>query len=105
MPNQEQIKLALQWLLGAGGPLTALILSYGVSQEKLSLWTNLALYIIPPAISWAWGTWDRTHKNTIKAAAVVPGVSEVVIESNAKGGAAKAAADPALTNVNKVGGS
>lgn len=101
--NAEQIKAILQMLLGTGGPVAALILSYGVPPDKLNLWTNLAVAILPGMISGAWALWDNTHKKTIAKAAAVPGVSEVVIESNAKDGAAAAAADPKLENVNKVG--
>lgn len=101
--NTEQIKAVLQMLLGSGGPVAALLLSYGVPADKLTLWVNLALVIVPPALAMGWAAWDRTHKNTIKAASKVPGVSEVVIESGAKDGAAAAAADPALLNVNKAG--
>ncbi len=42
-------------------------------------------------------------KTKIAAAAAVPGVADIVIASNAGDGAAAAAADPKLTNVNKVG--
>lgn len=102
MPNQEQIKAVLQMLLGTGGPLAALIMSYGVPTDRMSLWANLAVAVLPPMIAAAWSTWDNTHKRTIAAAASVPGVSEVIIEQNAKDGAAAAAADKGLTNVNKA---
>lgn len=102
MPNQEQIKGILQLLLGTGGPLAALIMSYGVPADRLSLWTNLIVAIVPPFIAMAWTAWDNTHHRTIAAAANVPGVSEVVIASGATDGAAAAAADKDLPNVNKV---
>lgn len=101
-PNSEQIKAVLQMLLGAGGPLAALLLSYGVPADQLSLWTNLAVAVLPPAIAGIWAIVDNTHKKTIAAAAAVPGVATVVISSTAKDGAAAAAADPALTNVEKA---
>jgi hypothetical protein len=102
-PNAEQIKAILQMLLGTGGPAAALILSYGVPADKLNLWVNLILAIAPPVIAGIWAAIDNTHKQTIAAAASVPGVSEVVVSSDAKDGAAAAAADPTLTNVNKGG--
>lgn len=103
MPNQEQIKQILQLLLGAGGPLAALLMSYGVPADKLSLWTNLAVAVIPPLAVGVWKILDNTDKRQIAKAAAVPGVSEIVVDSNAKDGAAQAAADPNLKNVNKAG--
>lgn len=102
MPNQEQIKQLLQLLLGAGGPLAALLMSYGVPADKLSLWTNLALAVVPPLAVGVWKIIDNTHAKQIAKAAAVPGVSEIVINGNASDGAAQAAADPKLTNVNKI---
>lgn len=99
--NQEQIKAILQMLLGAGGPVAALIMSYGVPADRLTLWTNVAVAILPPIIAAGWAAWDNTHKKTIAAAAAVPGVSEVLIARDAKDGAAAAAADPKLENVTK----
>lgn len=103
MPNQEQLKAILQMLLGSGGPVAALVLSYGVPADKLSLWTNLLVAVLPPLVAGAWAMFDNTHKQTIAAAASVPGVSEVVINRDATDGAAAAAADSTLKNVNKVG--
>lgn len=101
-PNSEQIKSVLQMLLGTGGPLAALIMSYGVPADRLSLWVNLAVAVLPPLIAGVWAIIDNTHKNTIAAAAAIPGVSKVTIASGAKDGAAAAAADPSLTNVAKA---
>jgi hypothetical protein len=100
-PNAEQIKAILQMLLGTGGPLAALIMSYGVPADRMSLWTNLIVAVLPPIIAGAWSLWDNTHKRTIAAAAAVPGVQEIAISSTASDGARAAAADPALTNVTK----
>lgn len=100
-PNQEQIKAILQMLLGAGGPLAALIMSYGVPATQLSLWTNLIVAIAPPILAAAWAAWDNQHKHTIAAAAAIPGVQEISISATASDGAQAAAADPALKNVTK----
>lgn len=101
MPNQEQIKSILQLLLGAGGPLAALIMSYGVPPDKMSLWTNLIVAIAPPLIGGIWAILDRTHKATITAAAAIPGVEQVMISPSATDGAKAAADDKALTNVTR----
>lgn len=100
--NAEQIKAILQMLLGTGGPLAALAMSYGVPADKLSLWTNLIVAVLPPAAAGIWAIWDNTHHRTIAAASAVPGVQEITIAPGAKDGAAAAAADPALENVDKA---
>lgn len=97
--NTDQIKAILQMLLGAGGPLAALLLSYGVPADKLSLWTNLALAVIPPLVAAGWQAWDRTHKNQLASASNIPGVDKIVIKDGANGAAGSAAADPALDKV------
>jgi hypothetical protein len=99
--NQEQVKSVLQVLLASGGPVAALLLSYGVPADKMNLWFNLAIAVVPPLAAAAWGIWERTHKRTIAAAAAVPGVAVVTVDRNAADGAAAAAADPKLTNVQK----
>lgn len=99
--NTEQIKSIIQLLLGTGGPLAALLISYGVPADRLNLWVNVAIAVVPPLVSGIWAIIDRTHKNTIAAAAAVPGVQSIKIEPYAADGAAKAAADPNLPNVSK----
>ena len=73
-PNSEQIKAILQMLLGAGGPLAALIMSYGVPADKLSLWTNLIVAVVPPLAAGIWAAIDNKRANTVRAASNVPGV-------------------------------
>lgn len=111
MPNAEQIKSILQLLLGTGGPLAALIISYGVPAEKLNLWTNLLVAIVPPLVGGIWAILDRTHKQTIGQAATILSakqdngqpVGTIVVSTNASDGAAQAVADPNLTNVVPAG--
>lgn len=97
--NQQQVESMLRLLLGAGGPLAALLLSYGVPPDKLNLWVNLAIAVLPPLLAGAWGIAANTHKQTIADAAKVPGVVEVRTADNAKDGALAATEDPKLTNV------
>lgn len=99
--NQEQIKSMLQLALGSGGPLVALLLSYGLPQDKLNLWINVVVAFGPPIVAGIWAIFDRKHKNQIAAVASIPGVESVTISPSATDGAAAAAADPKLTNVNK----
>jgi acetyl-CoA carboxylase alpha subunit len=106
--NQEQIKSILQVLLGTGGPLAALVMSYGVPADRLTLWTNLVLAIVPPAAAALWALWDRTQKNTLAQAGAILAVpapdgkpqGNVIINPVATDGAKAAAADPTVGNVN-----
>lgn len=100
-PNQEQVKSILQMLLGSSGPFAALIMSYGVPASQFQLWANLITAIVPPLVAAGWALWDNKHKNTIAAAAAIPGVQEIEISSSAADGAKAAAADPTLRNVTK----
>jgi hypothetical protein len=100
-PNQEQVKSILQVLLGTGGPAASLFLSYGVTPDRLTLWTNMVLAVVPPLVAAGWALWDNKHKNTIAAAAAIPGVQEIEISTTATDGAKAAAADPTLRNVTK----
>lgn len=102
MPNQEQIKSIIQLLLGSGGPLAALILSYGVAPDKLNLWVNLALAVVPPLVGGIWAILDRTHKQTIAQAANIDGVTEIRVADNATDGAKAAVKDSNLPNVKPV---
>ena len=99
--NQEQIKSLIQLLFGAGGPAAALILSYGVPSDKLNLWVNLAVAIIPPLVVAVWKLVDKTDKNIIAQAAAGPGVHGSPIAPTARGGAAAAADDKTLPTVQK----
>lgn len=101
--NAQQVKAILQMLLGTGGPVAALLLSYGVPADKLNLWVNLVVAVLPPIVAAGWAAWDNTHKKTIEAAASVPGVSAIQIDPHANGGASAAAEDPKLETVQKVG--
>ena len=101
-PNQEQIKGILQLLLGTGGPLAALIMSYGVPASQLSLWTNLIVAVVPPLIGGIWAVIDNTHHRTIAAAAAVPGVVGIRVADNATDGAKAAEQDSALPTVKPV---
>lgn len=100
--NAEQIKSILQLLLAAGGPLSSLLLSYGVSADKMTLWVNLALAILPPLGAGIWALIERTHKNQIAAVAANPGVAQIVVKDGAGDGAKAAAEDPKLDNVVKA---
>lgn len=99
MPNLEQIKSAIAVFLGAAVPIITFLVSYGVPQNVAAIVT----VVLGVAAVIGYVIYDNTHKAQIAKAAAVPGVSEIVVKSDAKDGAAQAAADPTLTNVNKIG--
>lgn len=104
-PNIEQIKTGVQWFIGV---LTPLLVSYGLPSDKIGMWTNLLGQILPPVAMFVWAMWDRTHKNTLAQAGAIlkaPGLDgkpsgTIVVSDQAKDGAAAAADDPNVKNVN-----
>lgn len=98
LPNLEQVKGAIAVFLGAAVPIIAFLVSNGVPQSAAAIVT----VVVGVVAVVGWVLYDNTHKNTIAAAAAVPGVSDIVVASNAKDGAAAAAADPTLKNVSKA---
>lgn len=99
MPNNSQIESIIRWLLTTGGPGAAYLVSQGMAPTQINNILTIALAVVPPVISFIWGLVRKTDKQVIAAAAAVPGVTGVVIDPNATGGAAAAAADPKLTTV------
>lgn len=99
-PNSAQIESIIRWMLAAGGPAASLLVARGADATDLQNITNLALLIVPPLVSIVWSMFAKTDKQLIGTAAAVPGVEGVKIAATATGGAAAAAADPKLTNVN-----
>jgi len=100
--NQQQIESLLRILLAAGGPVAGLLVNWGVPSGQVNNYLTVALLVLPPVLAGVWGLLRNTHQQTIAAAASVPGVSNIAIAPDAKDGAAAAAADPKLTNVNKA---
>lgn len=101
-PNQQQIESILRILLAAGGPVAGLLTNWGVPAGQINNWLTLALMILPPLIAGAWGLARNTHKQTIAAAAAVPGVAEIRVDDNATDGAKAAVQDSALPTVKPV---
>ena len=101
MPNSEQIKSIIRLLLGAGGPLAALLVSKGVSADQVSIYLELALVIVPPVIAGAWGLLSHSDTGTLKAVASVDGASVKVDTAVATPTVVALAAsnDPALSHI------
>ena len=98
-PNQQQIQSFIRLLLGAGGPLAALLVSRGTSADTVNLILTIALAVVPPLISLVWSMFSHSDKATVAAAGALPGVN-VVVAPSAPVGARAAAADPAVPGVN-----
>lgn len=100
-----KMKTGIQWAVGI---LTPLLVSYGLPPEKIGLWGNVAAELLPTLAMAVWALWERTHKNVLKEAGAIlqgPGLDgnksgTIVISPEAKDGAAAAAADGNVKNVN-----
>lgn len=97
--NQDQLTSLLRGLLAAGGPLAGLLINTGLQPTMVNNILAIALIVLPPIISIAWGVAAHSDEAKIAAAAAVPGVRKIAIVADANGGAATAAADPALPTV------
>lgn len=100
--NPQQVTAFLQIILAAGGPVSALITSYGVSPDQLHLWEAAAQVVLPPLIAGVWALWERTHRNQIIAVATNPEISRIEVAANASNGAKSVADDPQISNVKKA---
>jgi ABC-type antimicrobial peptide transport system permease subunit len=100
--NQDQITSLVRALLAAGGPVAGILVASGMEPGMVNSILAVAVAVIPLAISIIWGQAQHTDHAKIAAASKVPGVSEVLIEKDANGGAGAAAGDGKLTNVNRV---
>lgn len=98
IPNTEQVKGAVTTFLSAAVPVIAFLVTYGVPQNIAAI-VSVVLGVL---CLMAYVIWDNTHKRTIAAAAAIPGVKAIDIAKNASDGAAAAAADTDIKNVNKV---
>ena len=101
-PNEQQIESFLRILLAAGGPVAGLMTNWGVPAGQINNWLTLSLMILPPLIAAVWGMIRNTHKQTIAAAAAVPGVAEIRVSDNASDGAKAAVQDSTLPTVKPV---
>jgi hypothetical protein len=96
--NLEQVQSLIRTLLAAGGPIGALLVSYGMPNEKVSYWISLALVVLPPVTAAVWGILNKTDKAIVTAAGAMQGVN-VAVAPNASEGAKAAAADPEVSGV------
>lgn len=99
--NLDQILVLVRTLLAAGGPISGLLVLYGLPQDKAAMWLSIALIIVPPFVSAVWGIINKTDKNKLAAAGLMPGVA-VTVASNASDGAKDAANDPSVEGVNPI---
>ncbi len=65
--NTEQIQSLIRLLLGAGGPLAALLISKGASADTVNQILTISLAVVPPLVSLVWSMIRHTDANTIAA--------------------------------------
>ena len=70
---KSQIYDGLRVLLAAGGPGTAIVLRYThMNPSDFQLFVQLALFVVPPMGSWAWGLYLNTIAKKVEAIAEQP---------------------------------
>ncbi len=99
--NLDQILSLVRTLLAAGGPISGLLVIYGLPQDKAALWLSVGLIVIPPIISAIWGIVNKTDKAKVAAAGAMQGVT-VTVAADAPEGAKAAAQDPKVPGVNPI---
>lgn len=80
--NKEQVLAAVRWLIAFGGGI--LVGKGYITAEQLNTISANLPVIIPALISiggLVWGIINRTDKNIVVAAAQVPGVKAVVVDT------------------------
>lgn len=66
-PNPEQIQSLIRLLLGAGGPLAALLISKGASADTVNQILTISLATVPPLVSLVWSMFRHSTAQTIAA--------------------------------------
>lgn len=101
--NSEQFQSLVRLMLGAGGPLSAWLISrYGVSQAGVDAFSGAliaAVGAVPVLGSFLWGLRRHSTVGQIEATAAIPEVKKVIVTPTPGTGAAIAAADPAQPKV------
>ena len=98
--NRDQIMSLIRTLLAAGGPVSGLLVQYGMPADRVNLWLSLALIILPPIAAGIWGILSKTDAATIITASQVQGVDVTVNPQSASTPVLAAALSP--TNDVKV---
>lgn len=78
MPSNDQIASIIRLLLGAGGPLAALLVSKGATADQVNQILTIALAVGPPLVSLVWGLSRHTNTGNAIAASTLPGVTVTV---------------------------
>jgi hypothetical protein len=100
--NYEQMLSLLRLLLGIGGPVGALLVARGMTQDQVTALSTSLLTIaaaLPPIISFGLSLVRHSDAGEIKAVTAMPAVSAIVVKANATDGVAAAVADSAQPKV------
>lgn len=69
--NLDQILSLVRTLLAAGGPISGLLVMYGMPGDKAALWLSVALIVVPPLVSAVWGVLNKTAANKVATVAAM----------------------------------
>jgi len=95
--NVSQVNSLLRWLLGASGPVGALLVYWGVPVEYLGSLTEIVIgcvAVIPPLIALVLSIRAHSKSRIIAEVEAIPEVVKVLIDPAATGEVARAAIDP-----------
>lgn len=82
-PNAEQIRTYLYVLLGAAGPIGALLTSYGIDKTRYELWLQVVLMIGSPVIALYLAGRAKTEAKQVEAVQNLPAEQQVTALQNA----------------------
>jgi hypothetical protein len=85
--NIDQILSLIRWFLSVGGPVTAILLSRGMTHEQIDALQTAVLAIVgslPPLISVVWSMFSHTENAKLKSVEAMPEVKNITIEMPSK---------------------
>ena len=106
MPNSEQIKSAIRWLIATFGAAVATYIATKIGARTGDVLTILnsdaiaqfLTFVVLSLLALVWGLISRSEKNVAAAASAMPNVAGVITKDTPQGAAlAKAVPDPAVT--------
>lgn len=81
--NNQQFQTLINLLLGAGGPLAALLVQWGIPQSTVTQVAQLLLIVVPPGYAYWRSHQQHSDSNLLVAASTVSGASVTVDETKA----------------------
>lgn len=98
--NDLQKQQLWQLLLGAGGPIGAMLVQWGIAESTVTQILQILLLVLPPLAAYLWNRLSHSDQKVIAAVANIPGVQTIEVDpAKASTSTQAAVASPALPNV------